>query len=76
MRTTISTSFVEYAKASPEDVLIQITACNRGPEAASLRLLPTLSFPHSAEQALEGGEDVLRGSGRPLKPTDGLEGEA
>jgi hypothetical protein len=36
--------FVEYAKASPEDVLIQITAFNRGPEAATLDLLPTAWF--------------------------------
>src|SRR5262249_57621227 len=32
----------EYAKASPEDVLIRITATNRGPEPAILHLLPTL----------------------------------
>ncbi len=36
--------FVEYAKASPEDVLIKITVCNRGPEAANLHVLPTLWF--------------------------------
>jgi mannosylglycerate hydrolase MGH1-like protein len=36
--------FVEYAKAAPEDLLIRITVCNRGPEAASLHLLPTLWF--------------------------------
>jgi hypothetical protein len=36
--------FVEYAKASPDDVLIRITAANRGPEAAALHLLPTLWF--------------------------------
>jgi hypothetical protein len=36
--------FVEYAKASPEHILIQITAFNRGPENASLHLLPTLWF--------------------------------
>jgi hypothetical protein len=36
--------FVEYAKDSPTDILIQITAHNRGPEAANLHLLPTLWF--------------------------------
>jgi hypothetical protein len=36
--------FVEYAKASPNDMLIRITAANRGPEAADLHLLPTLWF--------------------------------
>jgi hypothetical protein len=36
--------FVEYAKGDPEDILIKITATNRGPEAAPLRLLPTIWF--------------------------------
>ena len=36
--------FVEYAKAAPEDILIQITVVNRGPEAKPLHLLPTLWF--------------------------------
>jgi hypothetical protein len=36
--------FVEYAKASSEDILIQITTVNRGPESAGLHLLPTLWF--------------------------------
>jgi hypothetical protein len=35
---------VEYAKAGTDDILIRITAYNRGPEAASLHLLPTLWF--------------------------------
>jgi hypothetical protein len=36
--------FVEYAKAGPDDVLMQITAHNRGPEAATLHVLPQLWF--------------------------------
>ena len=36
--------FVEYAKAGPEDILVRITAANRGPDAAELHLLPTLWF--------------------------------
>jgi hypothetical protein len=36
--------FIEYAKASPDDLLIQIHAVNRGPQAASLHLLPHLWF--------------------------------
>jgi hypothetical protein len=36
--------FIEYAKADIEDILIKITAANRGPEAAPLRLLPTIWF--------------------------------
>ncbi|MGH9776427.1 MAG: MGH1-like glycoside hydrolase domain-containing protein [Candidatus Acidiferrales bacterium] len=36
--------YIEYAKAASEDILIRITAWNRGPEKAALRLLPTLWF--------------------------------
>jgi hypothetical protein len=36
--------FVEYAKADSEDILIRITAWNRGPDWARLHLLPTLWF--------------------------------
>jgi hypothetical protein len=36
--------FVEYAKAGPDDLLVKITAHNRGPEASRLQLLPTLWF--------------------------------
>ena len=36
--------FVEYAKASAEDLLIRITVHNRGPEPATLHLLPTVWF--------------------------------
>ena len=35
---------MEYAKAGTDDILIRITAWNRGPEAAPLHLLPTLWF--------------------------------
>ena len=36
--------FVEYAKASCDDILIRISAYNRGPDPATLHLLPTLWF--------------------------------
>ncbi len=35
---------IEYAKAGVNDILIRVTATNRGPEAAVLDLLPTLWF--------------------------------
>ena len=35
---------VEYAKGDVEDILIKITATNRGPVSARLRLLPTIWF--------------------------------
>jgi hypothetical protein len=36
--------FVEYAKESPEDILIQITVANRAAETAAIHVLPTLWF--------------------------------
>ncbi len=36
--------FAEYAKAAPDDLLIRVTVVNRGPEPATLHLLPTLWF--------------------------------
>ena len=36
--------FVEYAKAKAEDIYIKISVVNRGPESATLDLLPTLWF--------------------------------
>lgn len=36
--------FAEYAKASPNDLLIRLSIINRGPDDAALHLLPTLWF--------------------------------
>ena len=36
--------FVEYAKGDAEDILVRITAVNRGPDEAGLHFLPTLWF--------------------------------
>jgi hypothetical protein len=36
--------FVEYAKAAPDDILMRVTVHNRGPETASLHVLPHLWF--------------------------------
>ncbi len=54
--------FVEYAKASPEDILIRITVHNRGPKPAALQLLPTLWFRND----WSWGEDVARPTLRQL----------
>ncbi len=51
--------FVEYAKAGPEDLLIKISASNRGPEAASLDLLPTLWFRNTWSWGAGGSKPVL-----------------
>jgi hypothetical protein len=52
--------FVEYAKASPEDILIQITVANRGPEPAVLQLLPTLWFRNTWSWGGEVPRPTLR----------------
>ena len=52
--------FVEYAKADPEDILITITVHNRGPEAATLCLLPTLWFRNTWSCGKEETKPVLR----------------
>src|SRR5262247_689270 len=52
--------FVEYAKAAPEDIVVQITVCNRGPEAASLHVLPTLWFRNTWSWGGEAPRAALR----------------
>jgi hypothetical protein len=52
--------FVEYAKEAPEDVLIKITVANRGPEAASLHVLPTLWFRNTWSWSEGAPRPVLR----------------
>jgi hypothetical protein len=52
--------FVEYAQASPGDVLMLVTVHNRGPEAAPLRLLPTLWFRNTWSWTRGAPMPVLR----------------
>ncbi len=52
--------FVEYAKAAPEDVLIRITICNRGPDAAPLHVLPTIWFRNTWSWPGGGSKPLLR----------------
>ena len=52
--------FVEYAKSSPEDILMRITVYNRGPEAAVLHVLPTLWFRNTWSGAAEEAKPALR----------------
>jgi len=52
--------FVEYAKASPEDILIQFTIDNRGPEPATLHVLPTVWFRSAWTSANDAPRPVLR----------------
>jgi hypothetical protein len=52
--------FVEYAKAGPEDVLVKITVCNRGPETALIHVLPTLWFRNTWSWQGSGSKPLLR----------------
>ncbi|PWC42590.1 glucosidase [Azospirillum sp. TSO22-1] len=52
--------FVEYAKASPGTILIRITACNRGPDAADLHVLPTLWWRNTWSWDRPAGEPARR----------------
>ena len=52
--------FVEYAKASPEDILIQITVSNRGPESATVDVLPTIWFRNIWSQKEDATRPELR----------------
>lgn len=46
---------VEYAKATPDDICLQITAANRGPDPAPLHVLPTLWFRNTWQFEPPGG---------------------
>jgi len=52
--------FVEYAKADIEDILIRITAVNRGPEEARLDLLPTIWFRNTWSWGVDERRPRLR----------------
>lgn len=51
--------FAEYAKADVEDILIKISVSNRGPEAATLHVLPTLWFRNTWSWADGGTKPIL-----------------
>lgn len=51
--------FLEYAKADPDDLLIQVTVHNRGPGAARLHLLPTLWFRNTWSLKKEKPKPIL-----------------
>jgi hypothetical protein len=55
--------FVEYAKAGPEDILIRISVANRGPDAATLHLLPTLWFRNTWSWSQGAAKPRLKNAG-------------
>jgi hypothetical protein len=54
---------IEYAKASIDDVLIRITVTNRGPENATLHLLPSVWFRNTWSWKLDSPRPSMKRSG-------------
>lgn len=52
--------FVEYAKAAPDDILIQLSVVNRGPETASIEVLPTLWFRNTWSWEANAKKPILQ----------------
>ena len=52
--------FVEYAKDTPEDLLIRVSVHNRGPETARLHVLPTLWFRNTWETKEDEEKPVIQ----------------
>jgi hypothetical protein len=59
--------FVEYAKESAEDILIQVSVHNRGPEAAELHVLPTLWFRNTWSWGGSGDRPSMQRAGNAIK---------
>lgn len=55
--------FVEYAKASPEDILCRITAYNRGPDAAPIHVLPHVWYRNTWTWEADQTREVIRSIG-------------
>ncbi|HEY7485755.1 MAG TPA: hypothetical protein VH912_14920 [Streptosporangiaceae bacterium] len=52
--------FVEYAKAGPDDLVMLVTAHNRGPDEAALHVLPTLWFRNTWSWGDDSERPVIR----------------
>jgi len=52
--------YVEYAKETPEEILIRISVANRGPEPATLHVLPSLWFRNTWTWWPDAPKPVLR----------------
>jgi hypothetical protein len=67
--------FVEYAKATPEDLLCRITVVNRGPEAAPIHVLPHLWYRNTwswtSDKQRPAIEAAAPGKARTTHPTMG-----
>jgi hypothetical protein len=55
---------VEYAKAAPDDVLMRVTVHNRGPEAATVHVLPQAWFRNTWSWKGAGDRPDMRAAGQ------------
>jgi len=65
----------DYAKASPDDVLIRIRVRNNGPETATIDVLPTLWYRNTWSWGLDGSKPELRLENGSIVGTSTLSGE-
>jgi hypothetical protein len=66
---------IEYAKAAPDDIAMLVTAHNRGPDAATLHLLPTLWFRNTWAWGDPVEKPSLRGDGAAVRASHPQLGE-
>ncbi|HEV2356558.1 MAG TPA: glucosidase [bacterium] len=59
---------MEYAKAAPDDIVIRITAANRGPDPAPLHLLPTLWYRNTWAWGRDPRRPELRAEDAEARP--------
>ena len=55
---------IEYAKADVDDILLRITATNRGPQDARLHVLPQVWFRNTWDWSDDAQEAVAEGDER------------
>jgi hypothetical protein len=65
---------VTYAKATPEDICVEIEVTNRGPEPAAVHLLPTLWFRNTWAWGRDTRQPRLTADGRVVVADHGLLG--
>ncbi len=54
---------VDYAKAAPDDILMRVTVINRGPDTASIHVLPQLLARNTWSWSAGGGKPQIASAG-------------
>jgi hypothetical protein len=66
---------VEYAKVDSQDILIRITAANRGPDAAPLHVLPTLWYRNTWAWGYDHHKENIRPELRAVETSSAADGK-